>query len=125
MAQIVYSGPATLFYLGRPVLECDSVRLQLQTNNKSVVTNRKGRAGHTKGPKVYSLAIGNALPQAGLEVDWQQIADDQEGITLAVKFANKTYTLEGDIRDFDMSSEAEGAANKVSFNFDGKLVSKT
>lgn len=125
MAQTIYMGPATLFYLGRPVLETDSITLSVQSNNKAVVTGRRGRSGHTKGPKSYSLKVSNAIPSTGLEVDWQQICDDQEVVTLGVKFANRTYTLEGDLADVELTSEAEGGSAKCSFNFNGKLKSKT
>lgn len=125
MAQTIYSGPATLFYLGMPVLEADSIRLQLQTNNKGVFT-RKGYSGHTKGPKVHTLSVNNALPSTGPEVDWMAIAAAQNVVTLGVKFANKTYTLEGQVSDCDYNDGgSQGEAIKLSFNFTGKLVSVT
>lgn len=125
MAQTIYAGPATLLYLGRPVLEADSVALSLATNNKSVFT-RKGYSGHTKGPKVYSLSVDNALPSTGPEVDWMAIGAAQDVITLAVKYANKTYTLEGQISECSTKDGgSQGEAIKISFSFTGKLVSVT
>lgn len=126
MAQTIYAGPATLLYLGRPCLEVDSTKLSLATNNKPVFTGRKGYAGHTKGPKVYTLPVTNALPSTGPEVDWMAIAAAQEVITLGVKFATKTYTLEGQVTECDVNDGgAQGEAIKISFNFTGKLVSVT
>ncbi len=126
MAQVIYSGPATLFYRGLPVLEADSIRLQLATNNKPVYTGRKGYSGHTKGPKTYSLTVSNALPSTGPEVDWMGIANAQNVVELAVKFANKTYSLEGNVSECDYNDGgAQGEAIKISFSFTGKLVSTT
>ncbi len=126
MAQTIYSGPATLLFLGRPVLEADSIRLQLATNNKPVYTGRKGYAGHTKGQKTHTMSVSNALPSTGPEVDWMAVANAQDVITLAVKFANKTYTLEGQVSECDYNDGgAQGEAIKLSFSFTGKLVSVT
>lgn len=125
MAQTIYAGPAVVFYRGRPALEADNVRFQLQTNNKGVFT-RKGYAGHTKGPKTHSLSVANALPSTGPEVDWMGIASAQEVVTLAVKFANKTYTLEGQIADCEYNDGgSQGEAIKLSFNFTGRQISVT
>lgn len=125
MAQITYSGPATLFYLGLPVLEATKVTLKLATNNKTVNTLSKARAGHTAGPKVYTLSVSNALPSTGPDVDWELLASEQETITLGVRFANKTYTLDGDLRDVTVESDAEGAANSIAFEFEGTMKART
>lgn len=125
MAQIEYSGPATVYYLGLPVLEAKKVDLKFNANNKTVNTLSKGRAGHTAGPKVYELSVSNALPSTGPDVDWEELGAAQEVITLAVKFADRTYTLDGDIRDVSMSSDAEGGANEVSFSFEATLKART
>jgi hypothetical protein len=125
MAQTVYAGPATVLYAGLPALEADSVRLSLATNNKNVF-NRKGLAGHTKGPKVYTLAVSNALPSTGPEVEWMEIADAQRVVTIGVTFANKTYTLEGQVSEADYNDGgSQGEAVKLNFNFTGKLISRT
>jgi hypothetical protein len=120
---VVYSGPATLFYNSVPVLQAQSVRLKISTNNKSVHTLHLGRAGHSRGSKEIELTVDNAAPEEGLEVDWELLADAQEEVALGVRFAGTTYECIGDLRDVDMGSSTDDA-NKVSFTYSAIIVSR-
>ena len=118
-----YSTPGFVLYRGVPVLQSGSVNYQVMTDNKDVNTLVLGRSGHSKGSKKVQIQVENAIPQAGLEVDWPGIAAAQAEIALTFRIANKTYNCVGDVRDVDMKSSTE-SPNSLSFTFHGRLVSE-
>jgi len=118
-----YSGPGTVLYRGRPVLQASSAELDIETDNKDVVTLRLGRAGHSPGPRKIALNVSSAIPETGLEVDWVGLANAQAEVQLGFRIANKQYEFTGDIRTAKITTSTE-QANGVSFTYHGILTSE-
>lgn len=118
-----YSGPGTVLYRGRPVLQASSAEFDVQTDNKDVVTLRLGRAGHSPGARKVSLQVSNAIPLAGFEVDWVGLANAQAEVQIGFRVANKTYECTGDIRGAKVTTSTE-QANAVSWEFHGIITSE-
>lgn len=118
-----YSGPGTVLYRGRAVLQASSAEFDVQTGNNSVVTLRLGRAGHSPGARAVSLSVSSAIPEAGLEVDWVGLANAQAEVQLGFRIANKTYEMVGDVRDAKITTSTE-SPNAVSFSYSGIITSE-
>jgi hypothetical protein len=118
-----YSGPGFVLYRGVPVLQASSVNFQVQTDNKDVNTLLLGRAGHSRGPKKVQVQVENAVPQAGLEVDWIGVANAQAEIALTFRVAGKTWNCVGDVREADIKSGVDNP-NMLSMTFHGRIVSE-
>ncbi len=122
---MIYSGPAVLFYNGVPVLECQHVDLDVQTNNKSVHTMHKGRAGHSRGSKEIQLMVKNAVPLDGYEIDWISLANLQDEVELGLQtVVGKIYGMVGDVRDAKYTSSTE-QPNELAITYSGIIVSET
>jgi len=120
----VYSGPGFVLFRGRPVLQANTVSMDVQTDNKDVNTQLLGRAGFSPGPKKVQISVNSAIPASGLEFDWVAIANAQVEINLAFKLAGKTYSCTGDLRNAKLDSSVD-KANEISFEFHGIIVSTT
>ena len=120
----VYSGPGFVLWRGRPVLQANTVSMDVQTDNKDVNTLLLGRAGHSAGSKKIQISVGSAIPASGLEFDWVAIANAQLEVALSFRLAGKTYNCTGDIRGVKLDTSTE-KANEVSFEFHGKIVNVT
>ena len=66
----VYSGPGFVIVRGVPVLQSDSVELDIKSGNSRVKTLLLGDAGHSPGAVGVSVTVSGGIPQAGLEIDW-------------------------------------------------------
>lgn len=119
-----YSGPGFVLFRGRPVLQANTVSMDVQTDNKDVNTLLLGRAGHSAGSKKIQLSVNSAIPLGGLEFDWVGVANAQQEVSLAFKLANKTYNCTGDVRSVKLDTSTE-KANEVSFEFHGIIVNIT
>lgn len=117
-----YSAPGAVFYRGRPALEATSITMDLDSGNKDVVTILKGRAGHTAGPLMATIAVDNALPSTGPEVDWIGLCAAQEEVALVFKIAGDSYAFKGDVRTAKIDTKAEGTPNSVSFSYHATYV---
>lgn len=120
----VYSGPGEVWRGSTLLLECQSIQVQLATNNNTVKTMKKGRAGHTKGFNEYNITVASAVPAAGMEVDWDEVAERGLPETLRFKLAGKWRTYKGDIRTVDTGSNTD-QPNTVSFTMSAKRVSSS
>lgn len=110
----VYSGPGQIYLGATPVLEAQMIDVSLATGNNTVKTLRKGRAGHSKGSREYTIKVDSAIPRSGVEVDWEAIAEAGEPIEIHVVLAGKTRTYTGDIRDVSLSTNTD-SPNKISW----------
>lgn len=116
-----YSQPGFVLYSGRPVLQASSIDFSIETDNKDVNTLLLGRSGHSAGSKSIKVSVSAAVPADGLEVDWPAIANAQEEVGLAFKFADATYNCRGDVRSVKLGTSVD-KANEVSFDFSGRIV---
>lgn len=116
-----YSGPGQVLFRSRVVLQASSLKFQIQTDNKDVNTLAAGRAGHSPGAKKVQIQVENAVPAAGMEVDWPGLALAQAEVPIGVRIAGKTYECSGDLRDVDMDSSVD-QPNKVSWTFHGIIT---
>ena len=117
----VYSGPGFVIVRGVPVLQSDSVELDIKSGNSRVKTLLLGDAGHSPGAVGVSVTVSGGIPQSGLEIDWPALTVAQTEVPLGFKLAGKTYNCVGDISDCKMSSGVD-KANVQSMTFNGRLV---
>lgn len=110
----VYSGPGTIYIGATPVLEAMNISISLATGNNTVKTLRKGRAGHSLGPREYTIKVDNAIPKAGLEMPWDEMAEKGDPLELTFQLAGKMRTYTGDIRDVSMETDTD-RPNKISW----------
>ena len=116
-----YSGPGFVSYNGRPLLQSKSIEVDIDTQNKDVETLLLGRAGHSAGPAKATFDVSQAIPQAGLEIDWPAVALQQAQIALTFTVAGRAYNVTGDVRNVKLSTTTD-AANAVSFQFHGQVT---
>lgn len=114
----VYSGPGIVLYQGVPVLQATSITYNVETDNKDVNTLSLGRAGFSAGPRKVQVSVDNAIPAAGMELDWPGIAEAQEQVSLGFVVAGVTRNAQGDVRDVSVKTSTD-SANSVSFEFHG------
>lgn len=114
----VYSGPGIVLYQGVPVLQATSITYNVETDNKDVNTLSLGRAGFSAGPRKVQVSVDNAIPAAGMELDWPGIAEAQEQVSLGFVIAGVTRNAQGDVRSVRVTTSTE-QANSVSFEFHG------
>ena len=73
-------------------LTCD---LSYDPKNNIVVTQQKGFAGITMGAGVFTATVTNAIPRAGLEVDYYKLASDRTPVEFIVHAAGKKRISKG------------------------------
>ena len=117
----VYSGPGFVIVRGVPVLQSDSVELDIKSGNSRVKTLLLGDAGHSPGAVGVSVTVSGGIPQAGLEIDWPALTVAQSEVAVGFKLAGKTYNCIGDVQNAGYATGVD-AANKISFEFAGRLV---
>lgn len=119
-----YSGPGFVRVRGVVVLQASKIEFKFNPNNKSVMTLMLERAGHSTGPKEVEVSVENAIPQAGMEVDWFGLSAAGQEIALDFVLAGKTYACRGDLRDVSASTDV-GSPNGVNWSFSGKWMNPT
>ncbi len=116
-----YSGPGFIIVRGVPVLQSDSVEMDLKSGNSRVKTLLLGDAGHSAGAAGISITVSNGIPQAGLEIDWPALCLAQAEVAIGFRLAGKTYNCVGDVTDCKLSSGVD-KANVASMTFNGRVV---
>lgn len=117
----LYSGPGFITYNGRPVLQSDSVELDVKSGNSRVKTLLLGDAGHSAGAEGVSITVSGGVPAAGVEVDWLGLSLSHVEVPLAFHCAGRVYNCVGDISDAKLSSGVD-KPNMVSMTFNGRVV---
>jgi hypothetical protein len=119
----LYSGPGYILYRGTPVLQSSSISVDYDSGNKDVDTLLLGRAGHSRGPKKYTVNVENPIPAAGFEFDWDALAFAQGEVELSFRLAGKTWNFIGDIRTSGLKSGVD-SANAQSFVYHCRLIGR-
>lgn len=117
----LYSGPGTVLLNGLPLLQTESMTYALDSGNKPVMTTALGYAGFSVGPTQVNIAVTNAAPTTGLEVDWDGLVASHTEVTMGFRFAGKTRMCRGDVRDLRLETGVD-RPNQVSFTFHGALL---
>jgi hypothetical protein len=96
-------------------LSCD---LDYDANNSVQVTQAKGFAGISPGAGRFTARVTNAIPRAGLEVDFYTLAKDRTPVEFIVAAAGKKRISKGFIMRV---SEKFGAdtSSTIDFEFEG------
>lgn len=116
-----YSGPGYISYRGRPQLQSESIELSYDSGNKDVDTLLLGRAGHSSGADKVMISVSQAIPKAGMEVDWVAVAAAKSQIDLTFVIAGRAFNTSGDVRTVKLGTNT-GNPNSLSLEFHGKLV---
>lgn len=109
-----YEGPGTVLVNNSLLMEAQQVRVSVQSNNREVMTMRKGLAGRSKGPRRSEISIECAVPRDGLEQDFDQSLLDDANVVVVVVMAGTRYQFEGWIDSYEHSQSQDGPAG---FNF--------
>ena len=116
-----YSGPGFITQNGLPLLQAENITFKGDPKNKPVETLLLGYAGHSAGAFSVSGDVSNAVPADGPEVDWLAVAAAQQETRLAFHLAGKVYDCVVNISGANYATGVD-AANKLSFEFMGRLV---
>lgn len=116
-----YSGPGFVSSGPVPLLQAESIDFKHNPDNKPVKTLLLGRAGHSPGAAEVTATVSNAVPAGGPEVDWVAVSAAQAEIPLSFTIAGKTYNCIGDVQNAGYATGVD-SANKISFEFAGRLV---
>lgn len=119
----LYSAPGFVSYDAIPVLQAQTISMNVETDNKDVMTLLLGNAGFSAGAKKVQISVSNALPAAGMEQAWITIANAQGEVSLTFTIAGTAYNCRGDIRSVKVDTSTD-KANDVSFEFHGRLVNE-
>ena len=117
----VYSGPGFVIVRGVPVLQSDSVELDIKSGNSRVKTLLLGDAGHSPGAAGVTITVSGGIPANGLEINWMGLMLAQVEIAIGFCLGGKTYNCTGDVSDCKMSSGVD-KANVASMTFNGRVV---
>ena len=116
-----YSGPGFVIVRGVPVLQSDSVEMDVKSGNSRVKTLLLGDAGHSAGAAGISITVSGGIPTGGLEIDWPALCLAQAEVAIGFRLGGKTYNCTGDVSDCKMSSGVD-KANVASMTFNGRIV---
>jgi hypothetical protein len=96
-------------------LTCD---LEYNPNNNVVVTQQKGFAGITQGAGRFTARVSNAIPRAGLELDFYDLAINRTPVEFIVHAGGKKRISKGFVM---LVSESFGAdkTSTIDFSFEG------
>jgi hypothetical protein len=109
-----YQGPGEIQVDGKTLAEATSVTVTVTPSSTPVNTMKKGFGGRSKGPVVCTIEVENAIPIAGLEVDFIQKCIDDEDITVTMIIGNKRRAFDGYISG-TRANYATGSAAGASF----------
>jgi hypothetical protein len=116
-----YSGPPQLTLDGIPVLEIEDIKVTIKTNDNEVVTLVGGLQGFSNGANVQEINFSSAIPLAGFEIDYMELARLKRTKTWGVKIAGKVIKVRGRFMDVEVAI-SPNAPNKLSGSFKGKPV---
>ena len=97
-------------------LTCD---VEYDPQNNVVVTQYKGFAGITAGAGQFTATVSNAIPRAGLEVDFYTLAKDRTPVEFIVHAGSKKRISKGFLQRV-REKFATGDSSTVDFEFVGE-----
>jgi hypothetical protein len=107
------------FLDGALLAEEVTIDLGYNPNNNIVVTQAKGFAGVSPGAGRFTAKVSNAIPRAGLEVDFYTIAKERRAIELIIHRAAKKLTSKGFIMNLSEKLGVDQVAS-LEFDFEGE-----
>lgn len=110
-----YQGPGEIQFNGKTLAEATSVSVSIAPNSTPVNTMKKGMAGRSRGPATSTIRVGNAVPVAGLEVDFIDKCIEDEDITVTIIIGSKRRSFDGYITTVDVEYSV-GSAAGATFN---------
>lgn len=113
-AMETYEGPGTVLFANSMLMESQTVRVSVQSNNREVMTMRKGLSGRSKGPRRSEISVENAVPRGGLEAAFDDALLTDQNVEVVVVMAGRRYNFEGWIDSYEHSQSQDGPA---SFSF--------
>lgn len=115
-----YEGPCEVQFNTRTLAEATSCSISIAPNSNPVNTMKKGMAGRSKGPVACTIRIANAIPKAGLEVDFIDKCVDDEDVTIVVIIGGKRRAFDGYIGSTDVEFATGSAAGATFTVMSGK-----
>ena len=117
MAATKYTA-AFLFVDGQLAAEAQSEKTKYANGAHIVQTQAKKFAGASPGAPSFAVSVENAMPRAGIEIDYYQLAKDLTEVELILHRSGKRMTSKGFIMDVD-EDHGVGAQAKLSYTFQG------
>lgn len=84
-----------VFLDGQLLVEELSCEVDYDPKNSVVVTQQKGFAGITQGAGIFTAQVSNAIPRAGLEVDYYDLAQKRTPVEFVLHAAAKKRVSKG------------------------------
>lgn len=105
-----YEGPGTVIIDNSMLMEAQTMRVSVTSNNREVMTMRKGLAGRSTGPRRSEISVENAVLRAGLEQDFDRHLLADKDVAVVIVSAGRRYQFDGWIDSFDLSQSQDGPA---------------
>lgn len=116
-----YSKAAQLTLDGIPVLEIEEAEMGIKTNDNGVITLGGGLVGFSDGANVCEFSFKSAIPLAGREIDYFDLARKKVTKTWGMKMGGKSRKVRGRFMDVKESS-SPNSPNAISGSFSGKYI---
>jgi len=108
----------SVFLDGQLLIEELSCDLDYDANNQIIITQQKGFAGISEGADSFEANVSNAIPRAGLEVDYYSLVADRTPVEFIVHAGGKKRISTGFIMKLSENFGADKASG-ISFVFRG------
>lgn len=118
-----FSKPVVVSLNGVQVLYAQESDFDVRSNDSAVHTLLLGLAGHSDGSSEATINVQNAIPQAGVEVDWQSLALDHITVDITYDIAGQPYVVRGRVLNSAKRSQVN-QPNGLSMAFHGRVISR-
>lgn len=105
-----YEGPCEVSFDSRALAEATSCSVSIAPNSTPVNTMKKGMAGRSRGPAASTIRIANAVPKAGLEVDFIDKCVEDADVTITIIAGGKRRSFDGYISSVEIEFSTGAAA---------------
>ncbi len=116
-----YSKAAQFTLDGIPVLELEEGEFGIKTNDNAVVTLSGGLVGFSDGANMCEISFKSAIPLAGREIDYVDLARRKVTKTWGMKMGGQSRKVRGRFMDVKEAS-SPNAPNAISGSFSGRFV---
>jgi hypothetical protein len=96
-----YEGPGEVQFDAKSLAEAISVSVSIAPNSQPVRTMKKGLSGRSRGPVECTIRVSNAVPKAGMEIDFLEKCINDADVTINIVVGGKRLGFDGWITGFD------------------------
>lgn len=114
MALDRYEGPAEVQFDNSTLAEATSLSITNTSNANPVTTMKGGLRGRSRGAPMANIQVDNAIPKAGMEVEFIEKCVQDADVTITHLFGDRRYIYDGWI-DEVATTQGTDAPTSLSF----------